>query len=345
MIWIAWRYQRSVACVLALLALVVIGFTVVTGVIQHHYMVEFMGAPCHGNELATPGRGDYCGLLDLRYANTVNFDVYIKVAGYAIAPLVGAILGLLALVNELDHRTVRLVWTQSISRSRWFASKVAVGATSVAIILVPTAIVLSWWNGTTGDRNIFGRQNFGIAGWDLVAYGLFMFALTILLGVVIRRAGWTLAAALLLFLVVAVVVPSRVREHLVAPTVHWSTIEFSVTPGKGATVTYSETIPGNAWLLVNGDVVRSTKGTPTWTEVLKTQAKVESCTFGYPTKTPAEQGKSQSACYRKLHVENASVYIGGGQFWTLQLREGLLYLVSGAVLVGGAWAYVRRIEP
>jgi hypothetical protein len=343
MIWIAWRYQRSVAYVLALLALVVIGFTVVTGMIQHHYMVEFLGSPCHGSELVTRHPGDYCGLLDIRYANTVNFDVYIKVAGYVIAPLVGAILGLLALVNELDHRTVRLAWSQSISRSRWFTTKVGVGATSVAIILVPTAIVLSWWNGAIGDHNIYGRQNFGIAGWDLVAYGLFMFALTILLGVVIRRAGWTLAAALLIFLIVAIVVPSRVREHLVTPTVHWTKIEVTA---KGASVTYSEAFPGNAWLLVNGyDVPRSTKGTPTWADVFKTQEAVANCTARYPSKTPAEQGKSLSVCFRALHVENASVYIGGDQFWTLQLREGLLYGVSGAILLGAAWACVRRIEP
>ncbi len=33
------------------------------------------------------------------------------------------------------------------------------------------------------------------------------------------------------------------------------------------------------------------------------------------------------------------------KFWTLQLREGLLYLAFGTVLLGGAWACVRRIEP
>jgi len=49
------------------------------------------------------------------------------------------------------------------------------------MILVPTAIVLSWWSGTIGDRDLFARETYGIAGWDLVAYGLFMFALTLLL--------------------------------------------------------------------------------------------------------------------------------------------------------------------
>jgi hypothetical protein len=341
--WIAWRYQRSVACVLTLLAFVVIGFTVVTGVIQHHYMIEFMGSPCHGSELAGPARGDYCGNLYSRYAQTVNFDIYIKVAGYAIAPLVGAILGLLALANELDHRTARLAWTQSISRARWFTAKVAVGAASVAIILVPTAVMLSWWNGTIGDNDLFGRQNFGIAGWDLVAYGLFMFALTILLGVVIRRAGWTLAAALLLFLVVAVVFPSRVRVHLVTPTVHWSSI--GAIPSKGATATYSEAFPASSWLLVNGIIPRSTLGTPTWNKVLGTEVKVESCMSSYPRKTHNEVERAQSGCYRTLHVENVSVYIGTDQFWTLQLREGLLYLAFGIILLSGAWIYIRRIEP
>ena len=43
MIWIAWRYQRTVAYVLALLALLVIAFTLITGVIQHHYLIEYPG--------------------------------------------------------------------------------------------------------------------------------------------------------------------------------------------------------------------------------------------------------------------------------------------------------------
>jgi hypothetical protein len=40
-----------------------------------------------------------------------------------------------------------------------------------------------------------------------------------------------------------------------------------------------------------------------------------------------------------------SVFIADDQFWSVQLREGLLYLVAGAALVGGALVLVRRIEP
>jgi len=124
--------------------------------------------------------------------NIHAFNNIIRVAGYIVAPLVGALLGLLAVASEVDNRTVRLAWTQSISRTRWFVAKAGVGAVLVTMILVPTAIVLSWWSGTIGDRDLFARETYGIAGWDLVAYGLFMFALTLLLGAVIRRVGWLL---------------------------------------------------------------------------------------------------------------------------------------------------------
>jgi ABC-2 family transporter protein len=342
-IWIAWRYQRAVAYVLAALALVIVGFAVVTGVIEHHYMTEFMGAPCHGSELVFAAGGDYCGRLVSLYARSANSNVYVKVAGNAIAPVVGVVLGLLALANELDHRTSRLAWTQSISRSRWLTAKVAVGAASVTIILVPTAIVLSWWNGTIGDNDVFARQNFGTAGWDLVAYGLFMFALTVLLGAVIRRVGWTLAAAVVLFLAVALVVPTKVREHLVAPTVHWYSI--GATLGKGTVASYAEPYPENAWLLVSGIAPRSAVGLPTWNEIVRTDNDLGHCMSKYPRNTHDEVVAVQSRCYRTLHVENVSVYISSNQFWTLQLREGLLYLAFGMILLGGTWVYVRRIEP
>jgi hypothetical protein len=342
-IWIAWRFQRSVACSLALVALFIIGFAVVTGVMQHDDLMQFLGAPCHGSEVATPGRGDLCGVLAVKLANAASYDSEIRATGYIIAPLVGAILGLVALVNELDHRTVRLAWTQSISRGRWFAAKVGVGAAVVTLILVPTAIALSWWNGEVRGYNLFGRDTYGVAGWDLVAYGLFAFALATLLGAVIRRVGWTLAATTILFLSVAFVVPTQVRAHLVTPSVQWSS-PFA-TVHKGSAATQPQGYPYNAWILVSGAVPRTIRKTPTWNDVSATNQIAFRCISGYPGKTLAEQSKAETECYKKLDIENVAVFIADNQFWTLQLREGLLYLVAGAALIGGAFALVRRIEP
>ena len=155
MIWAAWRLQRSVVCALVLVALVFIAFTVVIGVTQHHDHVVFWSAPCHGHLLQLPGRVNYCSELGAKLASVKGYDTFIRVGGYIIAPLAGALLGILAVASELESRTARLDWTQSISRTQWFVAKVGLGAIFVAMILVPTAIVLSWWCGTIGDKYRF----------------------------------------------------------------------------------------------------------------------------------------------------------------------------------------------
>jgi hypothetical protein len=345
--WIAWRFQRAVLCTLGLLALVIIGFTIVLGSIQHHDLLELMGPPCRGMQIATPGRGDLCGQLTVKLSNSAMFDPYIRVAGLVIAPLVGAMLGVLALASEVERRTVRLAWTQSISRTRWFAAKVGVGAFFVAVILVPTAFVMSWWNGAIGNTNLFGRATYGIAGWDLVAYGLFIFALTLVLGAAIRHVGWTLAAAVVIFLAVAVTFPSSVRQHLVAPTVQWSQPSDK---SQGNSLVYGESEsptfdPVNAWIFFNGVALRSTVGVPTYAQMNAISPKVYGCINRYPHKTQSDTNVATDRCYKKFDVENVVVYIPADQFWTLQLREGLIYLSAGLVLAGGALVLTRRIEP
>jgi hypothetical protein len=342
MIWIAWRYQRSVVMALGLLALVVIGFAIVNGVAQHHDFVRFMGAPCHGSESVTQARGDRCGILDVNLANAEHYSSEIRLAGYIIAPLVGALLGLLAIGNELDNRTARLAWTQSISRTRWFAAKAGVGVALVTAILVPVAVVLSWWSGEGPPSNVFNTENYGVAGWDLVAYGIFMFALALLLGALIRRVGWALAASILVFLAIAGVFPSHVRPHLVTPTVHWSAPTLAT---KGRAYAYADYFPQNSWLLVNGVVLRNTIGTPTWNEVFAVEPRITTCEGNYPQESESKYVKTEFECYRKLDVEQVSVYIAGDQFWTLQLREGVLYLIAGIMLAGGSLLIIRRIEP
>jgi ABC-type transport system involved in multi-copper enzyme maturation permease subunit len=347
MIWIAWRFQRAVVCTLGLLVLVIIGVTVVLGSIQHHDLVTFMGPPCRGMQIATPGRPDLCGQLAVKLDNAAMFNPYIRVAGLVIAPLVGAMLGVLALASEVERRTVRLAWTQSISRTRWFAAKVGVGSLFVVIMLVPTAFVMSWWNGAIRNDDLFGRATYGIAGWDLVAYGLFMFALTLVLGVAIRHVGWTLAGSAVVFLAVAVTFPSTVRQHLVAPTVQWSQPSDK---SQGNSLVYGESespafIPANAWIFYSGIAPRTTVGTPTYAQMNAISPTVYACINTYPHKTQSDINTATDTCYKRFDVENVVVYIPADQFWTLQLREGLIYLSAGLVLAGGALGLLRRIEP
>jgi len=140
-----------------------------------------------------------------------------------------------------------------------------------------------------------------------------------------------------------------VTEPFLLGTIEYWTRECAmnrrVRCGSCGISTQAQAFPYSAWLLVNGPVPRSIKTTPTWNDVLVTQRNIFRCTSGYPNRTIAEQATAETACDKKLDVENASVFIADDQFWSVQLREGLLYLVAGAALVGGALVLVRRIEP
>src|ERR1017187_9099393 len=126
-----------------MVALVIIGVAILTGHVQQHDLVDLQRAICRRKELVIPPDCNPSLVL----GNVAHYDSYVRVSGFVVAPLVGAILGVLALVSELEGRTVRLAWTQSISRAHWFVVKVGVGSLIVSVILVPIAVTLSWWNG------------------------------------------------------------------------------------------------------------------------------------------------------------------------------------------------------
>jgi hypothetical protein len=315
----------------------VIGFAIAIGVVQHHYLIEFHHAPCFGRQRLT-GTSDQCGYLAVDLSRITAFNPFVRAAGFIIGPLVGAIIGIVAIASDLDNRTARFAWTQSVSRWQWFEAKIGVGALLVAIILVPTAITLSWWDGASADSARMSRFSFELAGWNIVAYGLFAFALTAFVGSVIRRTGWTLAGVVVLYLAVTFTVPTEIRPHLAPITV----IETPLVTSSG--LVPQPSMQPNAIQIAYGVFPRDYHGPFTTSELLTTSSRLASCLGNYQGQSTADGTQIAIKCYRKLKVWNVSDS-GNDQFWTLQLREGLLYLGTGLILIGGAYVFVRRIEP
>jgi len=193
------------------------------------------------------------------------------------------------------------------------------------IILVPTAFVLSWWNGAIGNTDLFGRATYGIAGWGPGCVR----ALHLFLDVAPRCGDSTRGLD-----------PCRlgrrvprcrgdvsvgVRQHLVAPTVQWSQPSDKT---QGNSLVYGETespgfIPANAWVFFSAIAPRSTVGVRRTRKTEVVSSKVYACINTYPHKTQSDTNHATTKCYQKVRCENVVVYIPGGQFWTLQLREGL----------------------
>ena len=150
-------------------------------------------------------------------------DVYVL---YALPGLVGLALGVPLVAGEFGHGTNRLAWTQSVTRVRWLAVKLAVGGLVAAGIVAALAVLLEWWTraislaASTDSGGFAGVRiqpsGFDLAGIVIIGYAVFAFALGAALGAIVRRAGWAFAVGVPVFAACRLVVEDWIRPHLVA---------------------------------------------------------------------------------------------------------------------------------
>lgn len=205
---LAWLQSRTqtVATTALLAALAVVA--AITGVQLSH---QFHSTVAH----CTSG----CGFAIDHFLRHDSFlDHALDILARAVPALLGIFWGAPLLARELETGTYRLAWTQSVSRSRWLVTKLAVGALATVGIAGLTTLTITWWYtsfdqvGGSNPFEVLDRRNV-----VPVAYALFAFTSGALLGVVIRRVVPAMAATLGLFVLVRVAVSLWVRPHLVTP--------------------------------------------------------------------------------------------------------------------------------
>ncbi len=171
--------------------------------------------------------------------NISTFDRLLQLIGtvlVAVPALIGAFWGTPLISREIENGTFRLAFTQSVSRRRWLAVKLAVvGAASVAATGI-LSLMVTWWS-TPMDRanqDRFGSGLFGERNIAPLGYAAFGFVLGIALGLLIRRTLPAMAATLGVFLGVRLAFTYLVRPHLLAPK-HMSLPLSQVVHGFGST--------------------------------------------------------------------------------------------------------------
>jgi hypothetical protein len=131
--------------------------------------------------------------------------------------LIGAFWGAPLIAGELESGTYRLVWTQSVTRTRWLAVKVGVvGLASVALTGL-LSLMLTSWSSKAVNLGRFGTAMFGQRGIVPMGYAAFGFALGVAAGLLIRRTLPAMATTLVAFLAARLIVQSLVRPHFASP--------------------------------------------------------------------------------------------------------------------------------
>lgn len=332
MIWFTWRQFRTQTWI-AVGALAVLGTLLIVVGRQVAAVYADSGlATCTANceQLASA----FSLQVDHGLTGTV-YDTAIA-AMYLVPALIGAFWGAPLIARELETGTYRLAWNQSVTRTRWLVTKLAVvGAVSIGVTgLLELAVT---WSATDIDRVTDARIApllFGARGVVPLAYAAFAFTLGVTLGLLLRRTVAAMAATLALYTAAAAVMPLFLRAYLAPITrtttpLDLDTIEGMSMSQNGAFMRIEgpQELPG-AWLLSNTTI------TPTGGEFT-----------GPADPTRCGRDLSPKDCLEwigSLGLRQDLYYHPGNQFWTLQWAESGVFLAAAGLLVGFCVWWVRR---
>lgn len=213
MIWLTWRqFRASAAVVLGALAVAVVAL-VVTGP-QLADILQVSGAA-------------FFDQLDTDTTKKAVFLVGTALA-YGVPAIVGAFWGAPMIAREIEAGTHRLVWNQSITRTRWLSSKLAVACVCAAVA-GSIGLVLTWWSGPIDQAVDLGYAEgeflgmsriwpevFGSRGVVPIAMAVLALAIGVTAGLLIRRTVAAMAVTFVAVAAVQILMPTLVQERLVA---------------------------------------------------------------------------------------------------------------------------------
>lgn len=352
MIWLTWRQAR-------MQVLVILGVAVAIAI----------ALAATGPHVASVADSDPQQFLARFGAGSIERNLYLLgLVLYAIPAAIGAFWGAPLIAREVEAGTHRLVWGQSISRRRWLAIKLGLVALAAATTSGLISLAVTWWAspideaiGAGHGTGVFNAARldplvFGARGIVPVAYTLLALTLGVVIGLLIRRSVPAMAVTLAGIVVLQVLMPNLVREHLMKPTSVTTSItqdnlqgmlisSDSVNQDKDGeteevsavdSIRIEATKPGD-WELANQTI------TPSGTVAGALPGWVFKC--GGPPVQDDSIAAKRKACFDRLATDGYQqkvTYHPASTFWALQWREAGLLVMGALLLSGFAFWRIRR---
>jgi ABC-2 family transporter protein len=309
MVWLSWRQHRVEL-------LTVLGLGLGLAALMTVVSIEAQSNSGAVRQSCAGAPGPQCLTESINFSSqfTTIFEAFQGLL-LALPGLVGIFIGAPLLAREFEQGTARLIWTQGITRRRWFAMKLGV----ILVVAVAVASVLgavgSVMTGTPGGIFDSRWSSFDLQGLVLVAYVIFGIALGAAAGAIIRRTVPAMAVTLVAFVAVRVAVYNWIRPNLLPP-LSWDT--SNLAPNLG-----------DSWYL--GQRAVDLSGHPISDQ--------------YYQQLLANAGVLQGslADYMRAHgVVVLQLYQPEGRFWLFQSMEAALFLILAVTLIGLAAGAIRR---
>ena len=335
MLWLTWRQFRA-PIVVAATALA--AFAVILGLtgpdLAHLYATSGL-ATCRAS----------CGSLASTFLSQMRSDAIYPLlffaggaALYVTPALIGMFWGAPLVTRELEAGTLRLVWNQSVTRTRWMAAKLGLTGLAAMATAGLLSLMVSWWSGpidqaggfpvTMGQLSRFSPLVFDARGLAPVGYAAFAFTLGVTVGVLIRRTLPAMAIALACIALVQLGWPTAVRPHLIPPEVATSTVSVNVNTARvghnGELAVPVTGMPG-AWIVSNQTITPSGK------------------VFVLPD-VPACSTGTQQQCNGFLatqHLRRRLTYQPASRFWAFQAYETAIFTILALAFGGFCVWWIR----
>jgi hypothetical protein len=330
MIWFTWRQFRS-QTVIAAAAVAAFGilFLLTAPLITDLYAdVAACQSDC-GGVIST--------FLE-RFRSSAAFPAYLAAVAvlYALPAVVGIFWGAPLIARELETGTHRLVWNQSVTRTRWLAVKLAAGcaiaATSTGLLTWAATVWAQRVDSASADRMV--PLLFASRGIVPVAYAVFAFLLGVTTGMLLRRVVPAMGATLAIYVGAVVAMPFWARAHLI-PATH-ETIPLDVEAIQGISLSKSS---GTMSVFGREEV------TGGWTITNRT-IESDGGTFNGPADfTKCGPDASPATCNEwlgSLGLRQELVYHPGSHFWSMQWAEAGVFIGLAALLAGFCFWWIRR---
>jgi hypothetical protein len=340
MIWFTWRQFRTQTWITvgALAALGVLLVITARSIADAYDAANLAGC---GNDCTT-AIDNFLREVKTGISRTV-FDLA-TVTMTLVPALIGIFWGAPLIARELETGTHRLAWNQSITRTRWLATKLAVigAATATTVGLLSWAIT-AWArriDQATGDRITPLLEGIGSPGLYQargivpISYTLFAFTLGVTLGMLIRRTVPAMAATLAIYAAAVVSMEEWIREHLVAashvinPLDTSSLQALAFNPDNGdMTVIGSDNLP-SAWVLSNQTITATG-------QVFTGPADPRYCSIN-------TRPRGCEEWLGTLGLRQDLTYHPDSHFWSLQWAEAGIFVAAALLLVGFCFWWIRR---
>ncbi|WP_042393723.1 ABC transporter permease subunit [Streptacidiphilus carbonis] len=324
MIWLTWRQFRTQAIVVYTALAGFAGVLLATG--PH---LPRLHAAVGSSFVQLVSGSDYdlylCGSLLVR----------------ALPAVIGIFWGAPLVARELEAGTHRLVWNQTVTRTRWLAAEFALAGLAAVAATGLLTLAVSWWcnpidqaldDGSGPGPGFIPRLSpmmFDSRGVAPIGYAAFAFALGAAIGVVVRRTVPAMAATLAVFAGVETAMSMWIRPHLIPPTrvtVPVTADNLQGLRNGGLSVDLGH---HGAWFVSQQTLDaagRPVPVPPSFFDCMQSGAGIRRCGAEL-----ARQGYQQEATY---HL--------AGHFWPLQWAQTGLLLALAVLTTGLCFWWTRR---